>query len=135
MGVPSEPNSGEMAPTELALNDVTTGVEGVADSDGVVTAASVILGAFVLGGEIAAIVPLVFPFVPHFLEPQQQGSDTVSVSVWELKSGKNQQQRKKMEKEREKVLGCEEEKGVSILQFFQKQKWGSGVPYFPSLPG
>jgi len=54
--VPSEPDSGEMAPTELRLNDVATGVEGVADSNSVVATAAVILGAFVLGGEIAAVV-------------------------------------------------------------------------------
>jgi len=54
--VPSEPDSGEMAPTELRLNDVATGVKGVADSDSVVATAAVILGALVLGGEIAAVV-------------------------------------------------------------------------------
>lgn len=54
MSIPSEPDSREMAPAKLALNDISTGVERVADSDGVVAAASVIFGAFVFGGEIAA---------------------------------------------------------------------------------
>lgn len=65
MGVPSEPNSGEMAPTELALNDVATRVESIADSDGVVATASVILGSFILGGEIAALGSVVYAVVTH----------------------------------------------------------------------
>ena len=65
LGVPSEPDSGEMSPSELALNDVATILEGVADSDGVVAAAAVILGSFVLGREIAAVGPLLFRLVPH----------------------------------------------------------------------
>lgn len=66
-GVPSEPDSGEMAPTEFTLNDVATGAEGVADSDGVVAAAAVIFGAFVLGGEIAAVFLVLLVLVPHFI--------------------------------------------------------------------
>lgn len=66
LGIPSEPNSGEVAPTELALNNIATILEGVADSNSVVTSASIILGAFVLGREIAALAPLLFVLVPHF---------------------------------------------------------------------
>lgn len=66
MSVPSEPDSGEMAPTEFGLNDIATCVEGVADSDGVVATASVIFGSFVFGGEIAAFGVVVFAVVTHF---------------------------------------------------------------------
>lgn len=77
-GVPSEPDSGEMAPTEFGLNDIATGVKGVADSNSVVAAAAVILGALVLGSEIAAIV-LVVVLVPHFTitENKQEKTHTL----------------------------------------------------------
>lgn len=71
MGIPSEPNSGEMAPTKLALNDITTGAESVADSNGVVATASVIFCAFVFGGEIAAFGGGVVVSATHLFDPKK----------------------------------------------------------------
>ena len=48
LGVPGEPDGGEMAPAELGLNDIPSALESVTDSDGVVAAAPVVLRAFVL---------------------------------------------------------------------------------------
>jgi hypothetical protein len=72
MSIPSEPDSGEMTPTELALNDITTGVKSVADSDGVVTTASVIFGSFIFGGEIAAFGVVVFAVITHLSQKELQ---------------------------------------------------------------
>ena len=86
-GVPSEPDSGEMAPAEFTLNDVATGAEGVADSDGVVAAAAVIFGAFVLGGEIAAVFLVVLlVLVPHFI---QLGERKHARTVFDRKKERN----------------------------------------------
>lgn len=77
MGVPSEPDGGEMAPTELALNNIAASFEGVADEDRVVAAASVILGSFVLGGEIAAVggFVVVEVVVPHLTRHEIRDRD------------------------------------------------------------
>ncbi|TKY48952.1 hypothetical protein E2542_SST26376 [Spatholobus suberectus] len=58
-GVPSEPDSGEIAPTELTLNYIAAGIEGVTNSDSMIVAAVVILGAFALPGETTAVVLVV----------------------------------------------------------------------------
>ena len=44
-----------MAPAEFALDNVPAVLEGVADPNGVVTAAAVIFSAFVLRGVFAAV--------------------------------------------------------------------------------
>lgn len=68
MGIPGEPDGGEVAPTELGLNDIPSELEGVADSNSVVAAAAVVLGAFVLRREVAALAPIiVLRPVPHLL--------------------------------------------------------------------
>lgn len=55
-GVPSEPDGGEVAPAELAVDDVAAIVVPIANADGVVATAAVIVAAFVLGfRHIAAV--------------------------------------------------------------------------------
>lgn len=59
VGVPGEPDGGEMAPTELGLNDIATELESVADSNSVVASSPVVLGAFVLRREVTALTPII----------------------------------------------------------------------------
>ena len=47
-GVPSEPNSGKMAPTKLALNNVSSILESITDSDGMIASSPVIVDALIL---------------------------------------------------------------------------------------
>ncbi|KAM1272149.1 hypothetical protein ACFX2J_032879 [Malus domestica] len=58
LGVLGEPDGGEMAPTELGLNDIPSALESVTDSNGVVAVASVVLCAFVLRRVVVALTPI-----------------------------------------------------------------------------
>lgn len=64
-GVPSKPDSGEMAPSELGLNDVPTVLEGVTDSNCVVASTPVVLGPFVFGRVVTAIARILLQFILH----------------------------------------------------------------------
>lgn len=47
-GVVGEPDGGELTPAELALSDVTAGVESIADADSVVASLAIGIVALVL---------------------------------------------------------------------------------------
>lgn len=55
MSVPGEPDSREVAPTELALDNVAAILEGIPDPHGVVAPPAVVLDSLVLGRVIAAL--------------------------------------------------------------------------------
>ena len=57
-GIPSEPDGGEVAPAEFALDDVAATLEGVANPDGVVASAPVVLRPLVLRRVVAALAPV-----------------------------------------------------------------------------
>ena len=58
LGVPGEPDGGEVAPTELRLNNVAAILKSIADSNSVVATSSVILRSFVLRRVLAAVAPI-----------------------------------------------------------------------------
>lgn len=60
--VPSEPDCGEMAPTKLALDNVTTVLEGITYSHSVVATAPVILCTFVLRRVVSALAAQILLF-------------------------------------------------------------------------
>lgn len=60
LGVPGEPDGGEMAPTELALHHISTILESVANSNSVVASTAVIFTSLVLRRVIAGVGVMFF---------------------------------------------------------------------------
>lgn len=58
--VPSEPNSREMTPAELRLDDISSLLEGIAHSNRMIPASPVVLGPLVLRSAVTALASGIF---------------------------------------------------------------------------
>lgn len=79
LSVPGEPDSGEVAPTKLALHDVPAVLKGVADPHGVIASAAVVLRPLILGCVIAALAA---QFLVLFLLHRAHRSNRPKAPEW-----------------------------------------------------